>query len=39
MFYRLFTNTLLAQFNLKGSFGKNVLSSTKLYDVIEGIKK
>ena len=39
MCYRLFINTLLTQFNLKGSFGKNVLSSTKLYDVIEGNKK
>ncbi|XP_047124807.1 uncharacterized protein LOC124807192 isoform X3 [Hydra vulgaris] len=31
----LFTNTLLAQFNLKGSGEKIGLLSTKLYDVIE----
>ena len=36
MFYRLFTNTLLTQFNLKSSGGKIGLLSTKLYDVIEG---
>ncbi|XP_065677014.1 uncharacterized protein LOC124808800 [Hydra vulgaris] len=33
---RLFTNTLLTQFNLKGSGGKTGLHSTKLYDVLEG---
>ncbi|XP_047124737.1 uncharacterized protein LOC124807162 isoform X2 [Hydra vulgaris] len=34
---RLFTNTLLAQFNLKGSGGKIGLLSTKIYDVIEEV--
>nr|XP_047133161.1 uncharacterized protein LOC124811503 isoform X2 [Hydra vulgaris] len=34
---RLFTNTLLAQFNLKGSVGKIGLLSTKLYDVLEEV--
>nr|XP_047145571.1 uncharacterized protein LOC124818600 [Hydra vulgaris] len=36
---RLFTNTLLTQFNLKGSGGKIGLHSTKLYDVIEEVVK
>nr|XP_047144124.1 uncharacterized protein LOC124817748 isoform X2 [Hydra vulgaris] len=36
---RLFTNTLLAQFNLKGSGGKIGLLSTKLYDVLEELKE
>nr|XP_047128984.1 uncharacterized protein LOC124809195 isoform X3 [Hydra vulgaris] len=36
---RLFTNTLLTQFNLKGSGGKIGLHSTKLYDVIEVVKR
>ncbi|XP_065665202.1 uncharacterized protein LOC136071752 [Hydra vulgaris] len=36
---RLFTNTLLTQFNLKGSGGKIGLHSTKLFDVIEEVVK
>ena len=39
MFYRLFINNLLTQFDLKGSGGKIGLLSTKLYDEIKGSLK